>query len=590
MSKTFLLFIGCSFLLNFNLRSQNLTNEGTDFWIGFTEVHRMADATFEINIVSRVNTTGTVSIQGGSGFTTSFNAQAGVATRVIIPSIDGHNGGSSKIVNRAIHVESIDPISVFALTYESRSHSEASICLPSSSLGSEYMITSYPYRKLQDVVSMASEFVVVCGPAPIKIEIIPTCNTNAGNLAGVPFLVDMLPGEMYQLQASHGSGSDLTGTTIKALNGVDKFAIFSGNKMTPVATGNGCSSPCPLYEVAYPTSTWGYDHIVILAKNQKANIYRLVALRDSCEIFENGKLVGLINSGEVYESTVRNECTFIQTTQKSSVAQLSVSNECSGTRTGDPSMVMLHPNGQMSLDTISFNTALYNGIDKHYVSIITRSDDTTKIIFDDISLHNFKRVLYDSSYSYKILEISLGTHTLTTSGSGMLAYTYGNIFGESYFYSAGASVKNIADTTQALPANVIFPFSNNSHNSFIEIMETNYNQSTYQIAQTLIKNPSLSIDINGYTSTPGDSLYNLQLAADRANTVREYIVQHIKLIYENNSQDYTFNESRIEVRSFGEDLNFLIEKNDNDLINDNEMTRESKQAKNRRVEVVFRYE
>lgn len=592
MGRIFLLFIICFFSLNFNARSQNLTNEGTDFWIGFTEVYDMTNAIFEINITSAVATTGTVKIIGGSGFTTSFKVVPGLVTIIRIPSGDAHNPLTEKIVNRAIHVESVHPISVFASTYERVSQSEASVCLPTQSLGSDYMITTYPYEKINTGISAASEFVVVCGPKPIQIEITPTCPTLGGNPAGKPIFLEMIPGDMYQVQTHGEFPCDLSGSTVKAINGTDLFAVYNGHKMTSLTAGNYDCKPtsCPLYETAYPTDSWGYQHIVVLTKSQKVNLYRVVALRDSCDIFENGMYVRTINSGEVYEDTLRSESLFIRTTKKASVSQFMVSYECSGKGTGDPSLVVLNPIEQMYLDTITFFVGYYNGIFNHFISVITRTSDIETIILDDKPLTGFKPVAHDSSYSYAIIKTLVGSHTISTTGTGFLAYSYGNILTESYFYAAGVCVNLIDDTTRYPPAPITFPFSNDSHSEFVEKMEVDYNQSTYEIAQTLIKNPSLSIDVNGYTSTPGDSLYNLQLSADRATTVRDYIVQHIKSIYEKNSQVYTFNESRIAVRAFGEDLNFLIEQNDNDLINDDEITRESKQAKNRRVEVEFRYE
>jgi hypothetical protein len=517
MSKNFLLFIGCFYLLNFNAQSQNLTNEGTDFWIGFTEVHDMNNAIFELNITSSITTTGKVEIIGGSGFTTTFKVVPNTVTIIRIPSEDAHNPVTEKIVNRAIHIVSLHPISVFASTYERTSQSEASVCLPTQSLGSDYMITTYPYAKVNGGISQASEFLVVCGPQPIQIEITPTCPTLGGNEAYKPILVDMNPGDLYQVQTHGDFPCDLSGSGVKATNGNDLFAVYNGHKMTSLTAGNDDCRPtsCPLFETAYPTDSWGYEHIVVLTKSQKVNLYRVVALRDSCAIFENGIYVQTINSGEVYEDTLRSESLFIRTTQKASVSQFMVSYECGGKGTGDPSLVVLNPNEQMCLDTITFFAGYYNGIFNHFISVITRTSDTETILLNNQPLTGFKPVAYDTSYSYTIVKTLVGSHTLSTTGKGFLAYSYGNMLTESYFYSSGVCVNPVKETTRFLPPPVIFPFPNDEHIPFVEKMESDFHETTFDLAQTLIRNADLKIQINGYTSTPGDSLYNLQLAADR---------------------------------------------------------------------------
>ena len=48
------------------LLSQNITNEGTDFWFAYPEMHDKANAVYEAHITSRTNASGTVIIPGAS--------------------------------------------------------------------------------------------------------------------------------------------------------------------------------------------------------------------------------------------------------------------------------------------------------------------------------------------------------------------------------------------------------------------------------------------------------------------------------------------------------------------------------------------
>ncbi|MCG8576363.1 MAG: PKD domain-containing protein [Flavobacteriales bacterium] len=443
MKKIFGIFI--LLVISWNTNAQNLTNEGTDFWVGFTEVYDETAAIFEINISARQPTTGTVTIIGGSGFTTPFSVVPGVVTTITIPPADAHNPFSETIIDRAIHVESIEPITVYASTFHLY-RSEASVCLPSPSLGSDYMITTYPNRTAPSG-PFESEFVVVCGPDPIQVEIVPSCPTAAGGAPGDPIIVDMVPGDMYQVQADGTSDYDLSGTTVTATNGTDKFAVFNGHKWTHLQVGSCTSTTAdPLYEIAYPTPSWGYEYIALLTEDQSDNVYRVTALADGCDIYEDATYITTINEGEVYDGQLTAECTYITTSEQAAITQSMITGGCSGTATGDPSMVMLNSNEQMYLDTVTFYAVEYNGLDTNYAAVITRTSDIGTITLNDDPLIGFTPVPYDGTYSYKIFGIDTGSHTLATTGCGFLAYTYGLQWAESYFYAAGVRVNAIDDS------------------------------------------------------------------------------------------------------------------------------------------------
>ena len=425
--------------------AQNLTNEGTDFWVGFPEVRDNTSAIFEINISSRTAASGTVEIIGGSGFSTPFTVTPGIVTTISIPAVDAHNPFSEVIIDRAIHVTSDNPVTVYASTFHLY-RSEASVCLPVPSLGSDYMITTYPTKNISGQI-WESEFVVVCGTDPCQVEIVPTAPTAGGVGAGTPIIVDLLPGEMYQVQSAAVDGYDLTGSTVKATNGTDKFVVFNGHRWTHMQNP-GCTQTTadPLYEIAYPSQSWGYEYIALLTEDQDKNMIRVTALEDDTDVLVEGTIVATIDAGEYYDGVITMDATFIESTKPTCVTQAMVTGNCSTTGTGDPSMIVLNSNEQMYLDTVTFYAVEYNGLDTNYASIVTRTTDIGTIELDGVPLAGWTPVPYDPIYSYNTVGIDTGSLTLTSSGCGFLAYTYGLQWAESYFYAAGVRVNSIDDS------------------------------------------------------------------------------------------------------------------------------------------------
>lgn len=441
-----------------HLNAQNLTNEGTDFWVGFPEVYDNTAAIFEINVSARTAATGTVEILG-TGFLQNFNVAPGIVTTISIPSIDANVTISEAVINRAIHVTTDNPVTVYASTFHLY-RSEATVVLPVPSLGSDYMVTTYPNRTVGGLFE--SEFMVVAGSSPCTVEITTSCNTSGGNLAGVPWQITLNPGEFYMVQAAAGA-LDLTGSTIVAVNGTDKFAVYNGHKWTHLQN-TGCTQTTadPLYEIAYPVASWGYEHIAMLTNDQSENLYRVIAKDNGTSLSVDGSFVTTLNAGDVYDGSFSNETIYITADKQIAVTQSMVTGGCSTTNTGDPSMVMINANEQMYLDTVTFYAVEYNGLDTNYASVVTRSADTSTMQFNYAPLIGWTILAQDPDYSYKIFGIDTGSHNLTTTGCGFLAYTYGLQWAESYFYAAGVRVNMVDDS-------ISFAHINSTNPNFCDI-------------------------------------------------------------------------------------------------------------------------
>ncbi|UKN01908.1 gliding motility-associated C-terminal domain-containing protein [Paracrocinitomix mangrovi] len=441
MKRVLFLLMFMNFYVSSN--AQQLTNEGTNFYVAFPEVYDNSAAVFEINISSRQNATGTVEITG-TGFSQNFNVVPGVVTTVTVPSGAADITIDETVLERAIHISSNNPVTVYASTFHS-ARSEASVCLPVSALGSSYMVTTYP-NMLKSGVWYQSEFIVVAGDQSCDITIVPSCTTEGGVGAGTPMSVHLDPNDVYMVQAQSGSALDLTGTTVTADNGTDKFAVFNGHIWAYLSNCGNLNAD-PLYEQAYPIKAWGVEHILTISLEQDDNAYRVIAKDNGTTFTVDGVPTGgVLNSGDVYDGNFSNidEAIMIESNHPVAVTQTMTTGVCSGN--GDPSMIVINSNEQMYLDTVTFYAATGGSSLVNYVNVITRSDDTTLMEFNTAPITDWMPLTYDNTYSYKLFATGSGSHTLTTSGCGFLAYAYGMGNPESYFYAAGVRVNAVDDS------------------------------------------------------------------------------------------------------------------------------------------------
>jgi IgGFc binding protein len=187
-----------TFLLTacFVARSQDFSNKGKDFWIGYGNHVRMFTGTpaekMQIYITSDVNTTGTVEI-ASIGFTTNFNITANQITTIDIPRAAALlNEG---LYNHGIHVTALKPVVVYSFIYVN-AVSGATLCLPTSTLGREYYSINYTQVSNEPNASYSYFFAVATDTGTTTIQIKPTQPTAGGRPANTPFTVNLTQGQV----------------------------------------------------------------------------------------------------------------------------------------------------------------------------------------------------------------------------------------------------------------------------------------------------------------------------------------------------------------------------------------------------------
>ncbi|MEL6673790.1 MAG: gliding motility-associated C-terminal domain-containing protein [Bacteroidota bacterium] len=416
-----------------NLYGQS--TEGQDFWMGFMEHRDVGNNTKVLMLTGRENTTGEISIPR-LNWNRSFTVQANDITLVELPS-SAETTGSESIRSTGIHITSNADISVYAHQYFGY-RSEAATILPTGSIGTEYYIMSYDgYSSGGE--DFPSEFLIVATEDETTISFQVADNTIGGMAPGGAKTIMLDQGQTYQVQSNEGPSGDLTGSYVVA----DKaISVYGGNKWTQVPTG--CATMDNLYEQMYPVNTWGKKFVMAPSRDASFDVVRILASEDNTDVFQDGSLVANLNAGNFYEAQVSGNAIYFEGSKPLLIAQYNIGRNCnSQSSVGDPSMVLLN-SVEQTRDTFSVYSSSFENITVQYINIVAKTDDVSTISLDGNGVaSNFQVVAGNPDYSYAQIVVNVGTHTLTSSGCGMIATAYGYGDAESYSYAGGASFRNI---------------------------------------------------------------------------------------------------------------------------------------------------
>jgi len=415
------------------------SNEGREFWLGFMEHRDVGQNDMVLMITSRVATSGVIEIPG-VGFSQSFTVGSNDVTVVQMPS-SAETIGSEFVGDNAIHVTSQDDISVYMHQYFGM-RSEASVVLPTTAIGSSYYVIAFT-----GVPSGAfgpgthpSEFLIVATEDETTVTYTQTAASQNLELAGSTHTIVLDAGEVYQVRASNPL-DDLTGSFISA----DKnFALYAGTSWSQVPLG--CTAMDNLLEQMYPISTWGTRYVASPFANTSVDLYRVIASENNTEIDIQGSFTQdvTLDAGEFFDFQA-SDGVFIEGSKPISVAQYIIGSNCNG-GVGDPSMVILNTVEQIRDTVTLFNSSFFD-IREQFINVTTRVGDEDLIFIDGLPLSDrgvsFQPIGDDGEFSFAIIPVNPGAHTLFSSGCGIIAmaYGYGNI--ESYAYSGGASFTEI---------------------------------------------------------------------------------------------------------------------------------------------------
>ena len=447
MNKIVLLVFCIFFFLSTRVLSQNISNEGTDFWAVFpTHVPSGTLAEIAIFVTSKASSEATVSC---GSYTETKLIPANTAVQFNVPRanayIDFTQANSlSPLVNRGIHIKVTDgkpKVSAYAHIY-GNNRSAASLILPYETLGQTYY--SMNYTQVDFGTSFGNNFLVLVA-ADDNMDLI--IHEKNGNAKSIHF---NKAGDAYEYMSGQTDFTGLSVNTDPATSSCKKFAAFSGNSMIRIEPCgiNGGSSYDPLYQQLYPTVSWGKNYGVVPFKN-RTYILRIIAQENNTTVKFNGETFTL-NKGEYKESATLSEPTFVTGDKLISVAQFSLSQKCTsaigGTLVGDPDMVILNPI-EFNIQAVTVFSSTLQNITERYINVIMATNKTSTFKVDGLPPSSSWSIMASNPlYSYNQIPV-VGTSgsstfkslTLTADdGFNATAYGFGNA--ESYAYSAGTNL------------------------------------------------------------------------------------------------------------------------------------------------------
>lgn len=429
-----------------------VSTEGTDFWVGFLQNNDANQpSSLEIFITSKQSASGTIEVLQ-DGRSIDFNVTPGSTFKYVVSNTTNNpfaGIGSGTISTKGVHITSDADVSVYAFNKRSLS-ADATVILPTPTLGREYIVASYFENSGQN--NIESEFMVVGTEGNTSIEITPSVSTIDGKQAGVPFTVILNRGQAIQLQAL----GDLTGTEVKSVSTdpteCKNFAVFGGNKWTRIGSCGGANDQ--LYEQLFPVNTWGKNFTLVpfLGRNSNGDLYRIISSEDNTSITITTEgappnTFSMVNRGDFFSGNVSDAISIsadkpIQLVQYSK-SQCAETNGNGGSP-GDPFMLMISPDEQF-LDEVTFNTLDSDVIDNYYTTIITKTSSRTEVTLNgtSISSPSWTTLSGNAELSYARLNLTGNTDYTVVAPDGFISYVYGFGVIESFGYAGGASLENL---------------------------------------------------------------------------------------------------------------------------------------------------
>ncbi|RYU91453.1 PKD domain-containing protein [Mucilaginibacter terrigena] len=424
------------------------SSQGKEFWTTYmTHIESPLPSQMVLYITGDVDTKGVVEIANSSFEPIPFTVKAKKVTIVAVP----HKAmlTNQGRVPKGIHITAEKKIAVYAHIY-AQNVSGATLLLPTNVLGQDYISINYSQASNADKDHPAySIFCVIATEDNTTIEITPSQALKSGQRANVPYLIQMSKGDVYQAM----SLGDLSRSKIRSIstNGGEckKIAVFSGASKIGIGCTAGNFSSDNLFQQVYPKIAWGKNFVTVPLQDRHFDIYRIYSSEPNTHV----TIDGVPQNPAYLESDnlqiVATKPVVIRSDKPIQVAQYSPTQgrididicEEDLSDLGDPEMIYLNPLEQ-SIDHVTLYSSSFFAIKKNFINVVIKTDQIPGFRIDKLKYTNFKRVPYDTTFSYAQIPVNYGTHYLSANeGFNAVAYGFGDH--ESYGYSAGTSVKNL---------------------------------------------------------------------------------------------------------------------------------------------------
>ncbi len=467
--------------------SQNLSNRGKEFWVGYghhqfmepgqsnsQEMVLYFSAEQAANVTVTINGTAWVrnySIPANSVIASEYIPKGGAndCRLYSLPPSFGGTGGEG-LFNRGIHIVSDVPIVAYAHIFGSAS-SGATMLMPVETWG--YSYASINSQQNYGSNNCFSWLYVVAKEDNTVIEITPSVLTRNNRPASAPFTATLNKGQIYQVigaSLTSSSGRELTGTRVKSIANANgdcfPIAVFAGSSRTAITcpTGGGGSGDNIMQQI-FPFQAWGKRYLTAPFSHANSpsqfngSVVRVAIKEPGTVVKRNGTTLTALNGNFYYEfqSTTAD---FIEADKPIMVAQyMPSSGQCGYSGTGDPEMIYLSPIEQ-AIKRIGFFRNNEERIGTNYLTMIIptggtalsslRIDGQAISSIPSGSIHTYP---HPNLSGYTIVVRKWTTplpptpppgQCIVESDSAFTAITYGLGSVESYGYNAGTLINNLS--------------------------------------------------------------------------------------------------------------------------------------------------
>lgn len=307
--------------------------EGKVFFCAFMENLRLGVngvPAFRFQIISKTNTTGTVSVPG-QNISIPFSVNAGEIREVDINNEILYTFGSGESAEKGVIIEAKDNVEVIAI-HGRIFFNESTKLLPVEKLGFNYkVICREDYQGVGN-----SEFCIVATEDNTIIEITPSARTKDNKERNVKFTISLNRGEIYQLQ----SVNDLSGSTV---NSNKKIGVFAG-ATTAFINGRRNCFPRPqadshLWEQLPPINFFDKQYLFVNNVYDTVTPITIVTVIPRARVVVNGT-EKITDAAGVLKLELNGNA-LIESDTPMAIAQFNRSYECTPSKKGDPGMSLL---------------------------------------------------------------------------------------------------------------------------------------------------------------------------------------------------------------------------------------------------------
>lgn len=362
---------------------EKLTVSGREFWVCFQKNYRDFDRTtlkksdsLTLQLVLSAEKNTTVTIHTSQGKEQTYHLEGGTPLWVAVDT--SLQVQSSEVIQpMSMHIAANNPITVQGINQRFQT-SDTFSALPVEYLGTEYRAIGY--NKLSD--DLLSQCAVIATENNTRVTITPSVKTQALKPRGVPFVVTLNKGDVYQVISAYEVGPnamcDLTGTLIQS----DKtIAVFSGHNCAYVPQVVAACNH--LVEQLMPLKSWGLQYYVGMLAQRSTSTIRIVAHEPDTHVRINGEEVAVLGIGEYYTNNEQRENLWIVADKPVMVAQYGQGYK-NGDSAGDPMMMMIR-SVEIFQDEYHF-TPPARGYWHHFINVVVREDELESLELDGKSV------------------------------------------------------------------------------------------------------------------------------------------------------------------------------------------------------------